>query len=181
VTEASNADPWPDMVERLTAELAELNRQFEAEEAALSDRLFDLDDAADDTVPDTRALEEIAAKLKAKSREAEQVKAARDFEAHYVGELAYLLTVEGPVVPCRVIGVSVPVALPSLSPSDALTIQLTAARGDYERGAELKSRAGQVVPRGLVYLKGGVHLLRHRNYRWHPAPGTSAESAGSAG
>ena len=169
------AEPAFDL-EALLAEHAELSRAFDTAEASVRAQLYDVGEV-DDTLPDTRFLEETGRTLTAKARQVERARlvvvaitaqAARPawpVQDHYAGELAYLDSGAG-LIPCKVLRVSVPAAHSDGPPDEVVTVHLTAPGLRHGAGEILTQPASAVVPRGPAYVYLERYRLRGRHYRW---------------
>jgi hypothetical protein len=68
--------------------------------------------------------------------------------------LAYYDSFAG-LIPCRVISFS----------EDAFTLQVTAKRGAYDRGAIITTDAQRAIPRTAVYTRSGQYRIRAYTWR----------------
>ena len=163
-------------LEALLAEHAELSRAFDTAEASVRAQLYDVGEV-DDTLPDTRFLEETGRKLTVKARQVERARlvvmaitaqAARPVwpvRDHHVGDLAYLDSGAG-LIPCKVLRVSVPAASSDGPQDEVVTVHLTAPGHRHGAGEILTQPASAVVPRGPAYVYLERYRLRGRRYRW---------------
>ena len=90
---------------------------------------------------------------------------------HYPGELAYWETVRrSGLVPCKV------TAVVQKGQGIKVHFKLTATRGAYKRGEELKDNPWRVIPRTSVRNQGHTKLLM-QDFEWCPLENKDAKNS----